>query len=191
MQRYITVRILQTVVALWAVSIIVFALARVTGNPLDTLLSFESTEEDRVRVARVWGLDKPLPVQYFTFIGNAFQGEFGQSFKWRQSARRLVIARLPATLSLAGLAMVVATVIAVPIGVITAVKRDSYLDYGGKALALVGQAAPPFWVGLVMIWVFGVVLEAIETIRESNLDAAAAHLTSCRRFRWGCSGWRR
>ena len=173
MQRYIMVRVLQTIVALWAVSIIVFALARITGNPLDTLLSFESTEEDRVRVARAWGLDKPLYVQYLTFVGNAFKGEFGQSFKWRQSARTLVVDRLPATLSLAGLAIAVATVVAVPLGVVSAVNRDSYLDYGGKALALIGQAAPPFWLGLVLIWVFGVVLGLVPT---SGRSGAASYI---------------
>ncbi len=168
MQRYIFIRVLQTIVALWAVSIIVFALARITGNPLDTLLSFESTEEDRVRVAKAWGLDKPLYAQYFTFIGNAFRGEFGESFKWRRSARSLVVDRLPATLSLAGLAIAIATIIAVPIGVLTAVKRDSVFDYGGKALALIGQAAPPFWVGLVLIWVFGVALDVVPTSGRSG-----------------------
>ena len=167
------VRVLQTIVALWAVSIIVFALARITGNPLDTLLSFESTEEDRVRVARAWGLDKPLYVQYFTFVGYAFKGEFGQSFKWRQSARTLVVDRLPATLSLAGLAIAVATLVAVPLGVVSAVNRDSYLDYGGKALALIGQAAPPFWIGLVFIWVFGVVLGLVPT---SGRSGAASYI---------------
>ena len=149
MQRYIFVRVLQTIVALWAVTVIVFALARITGNPLDTLLSFEATAEDRALVAAAWGLDRPLHVQYFTFVGNALRGQFGESFKWRMSAGELVVDRLPATLALAGLSIAIATAIAVPVGVITAVKRDSIFDYGGKALALIGQAAPPFlgWIG--------------------------------------------
>lgn len=168
MQRYIVIRLLQTAVALWAVTIIVFALARITGDPLDTLLSFEATAEDRAMVAAALGLDRPLYVQYFTFVGNALRGEFGESFKWRRSAGGLVVARLPATLALAGLAIAVATVIAVPLGVITAVKRDTPIDYGGKALALVGQAAPPFWVGLVLIWVFGVALDLVPTSGRSG-----------------------
>ena len=168
MQRYIVVRLLQTIVALWAVSIIVFALARITGNPLDTLLSFEATLEVRERVAAALGLDRPLYTQYFIFVGNVLRGEFGESFKWRLPASELVFARFPASLALAGLAITIATLVAVPLGVITAVKRDSVLDYGGKALALVGQAAPPFWLGLVLIWVFGVELGVVPTSGRSG-----------------------
>ena len=168
MQRYIVVRLLQTIVALWAVSIIVFALARITGNPLDTLLSFEATLEDRERVAAALGLDRPLYTQYFIFVGNVLRGEFGESFKWRLPASELVFGRFPASLALAGLAITIATLVAVPLGVITAVKRDSVLDYGGKALALVGQAAPPFWLGLVLIWVFGVELGVVPTSGRSG-----------------------
>jgi peptide/nickel transport system permease protein len=167
-QRYIVVRLLQTIVALWAVSIIVFALARITGNPLDTLLSFEATLEDRERVAAALGLDRPLYTQYFIFVGNVLRGEFGESFKWRLPASELVFGRFPASLALAGLAITIATLVAVPLGVITAVKRDSVLDYGGKALALVGQAAPPFWLGLVLIWVFGVELGVVPTSGRSG-----------------------
>ena len=168
MQRYIVVRLQQTIVALWAVSIIVFALARITGNPLDTLLSFEATLEDRERVAAALGLDRPLYTQYFIFVGNVLRGEFGESFKWRLPASELVFGRFPASLALAGLAITIATLVAVPLGVITAVKRDSVLDYGGKALALVGQAAPPFWLGLVLIWVFGVELGVVPTSGRSG-----------------------
>lgn len=168
MQRYKVVRLLQTIVALWAVSIIVFALARITGNPLDTLLSFEATLEDRERVAAALGLDRPLYTQYFIFVGNVLRGEFGESFKWRLPASELVFGRFPASLALAGLAITIATLVAVPLGVITAVKRDSVLDYGGKALALVGQAAPPFWLGLVLIWVFGVELGVVPTSGRSG-----------------------
>ena len=171
MQRYIFIRVLQTIVALWAVTIIVFSLARITGNPLDTLLSFEATAEDRALVAKAWGLDRPLYAQYFTFVGNALRGQFGESFKWRMSAGSLVLDRLPATLSLAGISVAIATIVAVPVGVLTAVKRDSAFDYGGKALALVGQAAPPFWVGLVLIWIFGVALDLVPTSGRSGVGS--------------------
>ena len=186
MQRYIVVRLLQTIVALWAVSIIVFALARITGNPLDTLLSFEATLEDRERVAAALGLDRPLYTQYFIFVGNVLRGEFGESFKWRLPASELVFGRFPASLALAGLAITIATLVAVPLGVITAVKRDSVLDYGGKALALVGQAAPPSgWA-----WCSSGCL-ALSWAWFPRPGAADGRHTCCRRCRWACSGWLR
>jgi peptide/nickel transport system permease protein len=171
MQRYIFVRVLQTIVAFWAVAIIVFSLARITGNPLDTLLSFEATADDRALVAKAWGLGRSLHVQYFTFVGNALRGQFGESFKWRMSAGELVVDRLPAPLSLAGLSIAIATPVAVPVGVITAVKHDTAFDYGGKVLALIGQAAPPFWLGLVLIWVFGVALDLLPTSGRSGASS--------------------
>ena len=149
MQRYIFVRVLQTIVALWAVTIIVFSLARITGNPLDTLLSFEATADDRALVAKAWGLGRSLHVQYFTFVGNALRGQFGESFKWRMSAGELVVDRLPAPLSLAGLSIAIATPVAVPVGVITAVKRDTVFDYGGQSFGIdrAGRSAVLAWIG--------------------------------------------
>ena len=128
MQRYIVIRLFHSVITLFAVSIIIFCLARVSGSPLDVLLGEEATQEDFERVGRAWGLDRPLHVQYFTFMGNAFQGNFGDSVKWRgQTARDLVVSRLPATLELASVSLAVSVVLAVPIGIISAVKRTQTL----------------------------------------------------------------
>ena len=144
MQRFIVIRFFQAIIALFAVSIIVFGLARITGSPLDSLLSFESGPEQRALVEKYWGLDRPLPEQYFKFISNAVQGDFGTSFKWRLPVMDLISNRLLNTLELAALSLVVATAIALPIGVLSAVKRDTPLDYIGKLIALIGQSAPPF-----------------------------------------------
>ena len=163
MQRFIVIRFFQAIIALFAVSIIVFGLARITGSPLDSLLSFESGPEQRALVEKYWGLDRPLPEQYFKFISNAVQGDLGTSFKWRLPVMDLISDRLLNTLELAALSLVVATAIALPIGVLSAVKRDTPLDYIGKLIALIGQSAPPFWLGLILIMIFAVKLDLVQT----------------------------
>jgi len=155
-QRYLVQRLLQGAVTLLVISLIVFCLARLTGHPLHALLPEEATKEDFAAAAAHWGLDRPLPVQYLTFLGNALRGDLGVSIRLRQPALDLVIERLPATLSLAGVAILVSLLIAVPIGVLSAVKRDTALDYGGKTIALLGQSMPSFWLGIVLIWIFAV-----------------------------------
>ena len=158
MQRYLIQRVLQGLLTLLAISVLVFVLSRWSGNPLDVMLPDEATEEDYARAARHWGLDKPLLVQYLTFLGNALQGDFGRSIRLREPALKLVLTRLPATLQLAGAAMAISLIIAIPIGVISAVHRDTLLDAGGKVIALVGQSMPSFWLGIVLIWIFAVML---------------------------------
>ena len=165
MQRFILLRFGQAILAFFAVSIIVFGLARISGDPLDTLLSFEAgaDPEQRAKIAAYWGLDKSLPEQYGTFIWNASHLDFGNSFKYRLAAADLIKDRAPNTFMLAGLSILVATLIALPIGVLSAVKKDSPLDYFGKIMALVGQSAPPFWLGLLLMWIFAVKLGLVQT----------------------------
>ena len=171
MQRYITVRLLQSILTILVVSIIVFSLARVTGNPLDVLLPLEATPDDYERVAKHWGLDKPLYVQYFVFLGKALRGDFGMSWKWQgHSAMGLVVERLPATLELAGLALFISVVIAVPVGVLAAVTKDKPFDYAGKIVALLGQSLPSFWLGIVLMWIFAVTLGWLPTSGRGTLS---------------------
>lgn len=171
MQRYITVRLLQSVLTILVVSVIVFSLARVTGNPLDVLLPLEATPEDYERVAKHWGLDKPLYVQYFVFLGKALRGDFGMSWKWQgHSAMGLVVERLPATLELAGLALFISVVIAVPVGVLAAVTKDKPFDYAGKIVALLGQSLPSFWLGIVLMWIFAVTLGWLPTSGRGTIS---------------------
>lgn len=171
MQRYILIRVIWAFVALWAVSILVFGLARITGDPTNTLLSFEATDEQREIMKAYWGLDKPLPEQYGIFIGNIFKGDLGDSFKWRQPVSTLVKDRLPNTIILAILAIVLATAIAVPLGVLSAVHRNTIFDSLGKSIALIGQSAPPFWVGLMLMWIFAVRLDLVPTSGKSDVTS--------------------
>jgi len=157
-QRYLLRRVLQGFGTLLIISLIVFLLARLSGDPLNIMLSEEASKEDYAVAAKHWGLDRPLTEQYLTFLGNALRGDLGQSIRLRRPALELVWERLPATLQLAGAAIFVSLVIAIPIGVLSAVKRDTPLDYIGKIIALIGQSMPSFWLGIVLIWIFAVTL---------------------------------
>ena len=171
MQRYILIRLIQSVFTLIGVSIIVFSLARLSGNPLDVLLPDEADDETFERISELWGLNDPWYVQYFTFVKNASRGEFGPSFKWQgRTAMELVFLHLPATLQLAGLSIMVSVILAVPIGVMSAVKKGTMLDTVGKLVALLGQSLPSFWLAIVMIWIFAVKLGWFPTSGRGGFD---------------------
>lgn len=164
MQRFIIVRCFYALIVLFIVSIIVFTLARISGNPVDVFLPFDATDAQQLALERDLGLDQPLPLQYLKFVGNALRGDFGNSIKWDgQTAMGLVAQRFPATLQLAGIAMGISLLIAVPIGVLSAVKKDTIFDYIGKIIALAGQSLPPFWLGIVLIFIFAVTLDLFPT----------------------------
>ena len=157
MQRYILIRLFQAALALLGVSVIVFMLVRITGNPIDILAPADATEEDLRRVAALWGFDRPLYEQYARFLGNALRLDFGPSIKFQgQTATSLILDALPASLQLAGFALTVSVMMAVPIGVVSAVKKGAVVDMVGKLIALLGQSLPPFWLGIVLIWIFSV-----------------------------------
>ena len=172
MQRYILIRFLQSLLTLWVMTVIVFSLARMTGDPLDVLLPMEAGEGERERVAKHWGLDRPLFVnaanpldtQYFTFLGKALQGDFGNSWKWQgHTAMGLVVERMPATLQLSSVAIAISVLLALPFGVLTAVWKDTLFDSVGKIFALLGQSLPSFWLGIVLMWTFAVTLGWLPT----------------------------
>ena len=129
MQRYILIRLVQAIFVLFFVSIIVFGMARASGNPVDLMLPIDATPQDHERLTAFWGLDKPLHIQYGKFLGNALQGDFGQSIKWTgKSAMGMVLSRIPASIHLAGTAMVFAVVLALVLGVASA--REERFVYG-------------------------------------------------------------
>ena len=171
MQRYIARRFLQSLLAIWVMSLIVFSLARVTGNPLDVMLPMEAGPEEYERVSKHWGLDQPLYVQYAIFLSKAVRGDFGNSWKWHgYSAMSLVWERLPATLQLAGFALFISMAIALPIGVLAAVMKGSAWDSVAKIIALLGQSLPGFWLGIVLMWVFAVHLGWLPTSGRGGLQ---------------------
>lgn len=151
---FILQRLLQMVLTLLGLSIIVFALARLSGDPVSLLVSQEATAEDVARLRQKLGLDRSYAVQYVQFLKLALQGDFGHSITWKTPVRDLLIERFPATMLLSGCAMLFAVALALPLGVMSAARRGSWVDNFGKLLALVGQSMPTFWIGILLILVF-------------------------------------
>ena len=157
MQRYLTYRAVQSLVTLLAISVIIFGLSRLSGSPVDALLPDNATPQEAAVLIHEWGLDRPLYVQYLAFVRNAVRGNLGDSLKWPgETALGMVWQRLPATLQLGGFAIIISTLIAIPIGVLAAVHKGRLFDSFGKMIALLGQAMPPFWLGIMLIWTFSV-----------------------------------
>ena len=159
MKRLILIRFAQGLFALWAVSVIVFGLGRLSGDPTYTLLGIDTTEEQREELRERLGLNENVIIQYGSYVGNALRGDLGDSLKYPEiGAAGAVFDRMPATLYLAGVSLLLAVGIGVPLGVLGAVKRDTPFDQISKVLALLGQSMPNFWLGLMMMWVFAVQL---------------------------------
>lgn len=170
MQRYLVFRIGQSIIALIGVSMLVFFLTRLSGNVLDLMLPIEATPEDFARVEKAWGLDKPLIVQYGVYVGNVLQGDWGESWKWGSGALEIVLEKFPATVQLASFTLLVSTALGLGIGVLVAVKKGSPFDWGGKVIALLGQSLPGFWLGIVLMWVFAVLLGWLPTSGKGGLS---------------------
>ena len=153
------IRFSQAMMSLFVVTIVVFSLSHLTGDPVDAMLPDDATQQQIEDLTKHLGLDRPYHVQYVTFIGNALRGDFGQSTKWRgKSASTVVLERLPATLKLGGLAILISVVASIPLGVLAAVYRNSPLDRGASVIALLGQSLPAFWLAIVLMWIFAVTL---------------------------------
>ena len=171
MQRYIIRRLGQSVLAMLVISIVIFSLVRVSGNVLDYMLPQEATQEMYDLVEEAWGLDKPVHVQYLVYMGNLLQGDLGESGSFRgKTVSELIASRFPSTLQLSGFALLISTLMAVPIGVIAAVKKDTPLDYIGKIVALVGQSAPAFAIGLILMWIFAVELGWLPAFGKGGIE---------------------
>ena len=159
MRRLIAVRFGQGLFALWAVSLIVFGLGRISGDPTYTMMAMDARLEEREAFRERLGLNAPLTTQYAKYLGNMLKGDLGPSLKYPDiGAGGAIVARLPATLYLAGASLALALLVGVPLGVLGAVKRDTLFDQVSKILALLGQSMPNFWLGLMMMWIFSVKL---------------------------------
>ena len=161
MGRFLVSRLLQAAIALLLLTLLIFVMSRFVGNPLDIMLPADAPPETRERLVKVLGLDRPLYVQYATYMGQLLQGDLGKSVRSRAPVANLIQARLPASFSLALVAMGFTVVIAVPLGVLAAIKRGTPLDSLARLIALLGQALPAFWVGILLVELFAVRLELL------------------------------
>lgn len=160
MRSYIIRRILQMIPLLIGISIVNFTIMHLApGDPVDLLVERNATAEERARIKELYGLNDPLPVQYFRWLGHVLKGDFGKSFVDGQSVSKTILERLPYTLYLNFLIMVVIYLIAVPVGIISALKQYSKFDHIMTSLAFLGQAIPSFWIGLILIYFFGLKLD--------------------------------
>src|SRR5262245_7880588 len=158
MWRFLIGRVLQTLLSMLVVVSIVFVLTRLSGNPINLLLDVNATERDQQILTRALGLDKPLPVQYAIYVKNIFGGDFGSSVLTRRPVTEHIWERLPATVELGFVAMVMSVLIGVPLGMYSAVRRGTAFDTGARVFAVLGQSMPAFWLGLMLILFFGVML---------------------------------
>jgi ABC-type dipeptide/oligopeptide/nickel transport system permease component len=156
-------RILYSIVTLFILSMTIFTIVRLTGDPALLMAEPGARPEDLARVRQQWGLDRPWPVQYVSFMQNVVTGELGKSFNYRLPVSELYFQRLPNSLQLALAASAISLLVGIPAGIISAVRVNSPWDNLGKIIALLGLSIPGFWLGLVLILVFSVWLRWLPT----------------------------
>lgn len=159
MQRFLVRRFILTIFTLFIVSVVIFAMARISGDPRTIMLGDFFTQEQYEAVGQKLGLDQSYFQQYWVFLKDLLQGDFGDSIKEGKPAGEVIQKRFMATFQLGLAAFGFAVVVGVPLGILSAVRRGSIFDTIGKMLALIGQSAPSFWLGIMLIFFFAVRLE--------------------------------
>ena len=164
MLGYVLRRLANIVVVLFGLTLFVFLLLRLApGSPVNLLAGEMATQEDIRALERQFGLDKPLPVQYANFLEDLLRGDLGESIVFLSSAADLVLERLPATIELTLCATLLTVVVAIPLGLLIAIKRHSWIDYAGTIFTMSGVSVPAFWLGIMLILLFAVQLDWVPT----------------------------
>ncbi len=163
MRRYVLKRLLLGIITIWGVSIIVFVVARLSGDVARLYAPANASQEQLEMIRARFGLDKPIPVQYWVFVKNAVQGDFGTSVTFGRPAMEVVFKRVPATLRLGLSAFVIGNLIGILLGVLAAVYRSRWIQWGAQSFALLGQAIPGFWLAVMLMLVFAVQLHWLPT----------------------------
>ncbi|MEZ4662807.1 MAG: ABC transporter permease [Caldilineaceae bacterium] len=182
MSRYILQRLLTLIPTLLGISVIVFLVMRlIPGDTISAMIGtqFKLTEVQAAALRQYYGLDQPLPVQYWRWLTAALRGDFGLSVRTGQPVLQEILARFPLTLELAAFAMLTALAIGLPVGILSAVRRGSLVDLAGRLFALIGLALPNFWMGALLIYILSVYLGVLPN---------AATMLDCWRLRWPICG---
>jgi peptide/nickel transport system permease protein len=170
MTAYLLRRLAQSVLVLLGVSFVVFFILYLTGDPALVLLPPDASAEDVRKFREAMGFNDPFIVQYGRFLGGALRGNFGESVRHGEPAFDLVLERLPATFELSGAALLVALLLAVPAGVVSAVRRNTPIDYVSTVVALLGQSMPTFWLGIMLILIFSVQFNLLPSSGRGGLE---------------------
>ena len=158
MQYYILRRLAQMLPVLFGLTIIVFTIVRLRGDPVMQFVPADASPAEIEVVRKAYGFDRPLLEQYFTFVSKAVQGDFGTSFRYKEPALSLVVEKMPVTIWLTLISLVIAVAIALPAGVISALRQNSALDLAATSVSVIGRAMPNYWLGILLILLFSVQL---------------------------------
>ncbi|HEY7651127.1 MAG TPA: nickel ABC transporter permease [Methylomirabilota bacterium] len=170
MTTYLSRRLLQSLLVLFGVSFVVFLILHLTGDPALILLPPDASVEDVQRFREAMGFNDPFIVQYGRFLSGALRGDFGQSVRHGEPAFALVVERMPATFELSGAALLVALCLAIPAGIVSAVRRNTPVDYVSTVTALLGQSMPTFWLGIMLILIFSVQFNVLPSSGRGGLE---------------------
>src|SRR5215471_5976148 len=170
MGRYVLVRCIESIITLFVISMVVFVLARATGDPVTLLVSDKATAQDMALLKQQLGLDQPVPVQYWVFVSNAVRGNLGKSIADKGDVGRLIADRFPNSLSIGVPALALSTVLGIALGTAAAVGRNTWVDRSVRVVAVLGQSLPSFWLAIMLIFVFSVTLRLLPTSGMGSLD---------------------
>src|SRR5262245_9225087 len=163
MKRFVVSRLMRAIVVLWGVTTVVFVVTRLSGDPISLLVAPDTPVADIDRLRHAMGLDAPIATQYARFLSDVARGDFGQSLRYGEPAMGLILERLGPTLELAMASLGLAVLVAIPVGVFSAMKPNTLYDRALMALALLGQSTPAFLAGIVLILVCSVQLRLLPT----------------------------
>ena len=169
MTAFIARRFLQAIVVLAVVALVSFTMFRFVGDPIENILGQEATQADYDELVDRLGLDDPVPVQYFRFLGNALKGDFGVSYRQRRPVTEVIAERAPATLELALVSGLMALIGGVVFGIYTAINRNSWLSHAIMTGSLIGVSLPTFLIGILLIWIFAVELRWLPSFGRGEI----------------------